>query len=308
VSPVHIAMCVDQGFVMPLAVALASLDDAVVSESVTVHIAHPGLSPETRGRVARTLERIDLEWYAVDERMLDKAQGTIFLSKASMYRLLLAEVLPDDLERVVYVDADTLMRDSLAELMTVDLDGCAVAAVREAASPWAAGPLGPDWRTLGIEPDAPYFNAGVLVIDLVRWRAEGVGPVCLEILRGQQLRWGDQDALNTVFTGRWKELSRKWNLQSVDADGTGLAWGLWSDDVENASLRPRIVHFTGREKPWMLGGGEHFRTDWYAALDRTAWRGWRPEAQHPPRFVSSAIRLGQLVKRSVMDRQTRLPR
>jgi lipopolysaccharide biosynthesis glycosyltransferase len=305
---IDIAMCVDRGFVLPLAVTLASLDRVSSGDEVTVHIAHPGLSPETRARVSAPLDRIDLVWHLVDERMLADARPSVFLSPASMYRLLLGSVLPAELERVVYLDADTLVLGSLAELATADLGQRPLGAVREAASPWAAGPLGPDWRTLGLAPAAAYFNSGMLVIDLVQWREQDSGEACLELTRGRQLRWGDQDALNTVFEGRWAELPRRWNLQSVDADGSGFSWGLWPSDVADAVRRPGIVHYTGRTKPWMPGGPEEFRAEWYESLDRTMWRGWRPETPRASPLVSSGLRVGRALKRALVEREVRLPR
>lgn len=304
---VDVAMCVDLGFVMPLAVSLASLDAVSGGDEVVVHILHPGLPDETRARVETPLRHVRVVWYSVDERTLADARPSVFLSKASVYRLLLGDVLPAEMGRVVYLDADTLVRGSLVELSTVPLDGSVLGAVREAASPWAAGPLGPDWRTLGLAPDAPYFNSGVLVIDLDRWRDADVGARCLELLRERQLRWGDQDALNRVLVGTWTELPRRWNLQTVDADGSGLAWGLWPDDIAAAAADPAVVHFTGREKPWSPEGPEAHRAQWYTALDGTAWSGWRPEAARPPRLVASGIRLGQAVKRALAEKQARLP-
>jgi len=308
-SRIDIAICVDQEFAMPLAVTVASIDSAAAQDDdIVVHVLHPGIDSAVRARVSSGLTRTSIRWHAVDERALGHSRPATFLPSASLYRMLLGEVLPAEIERVIYLDADIVVRGSLARLASVDLVGEPVGAVRDAASPWAAGPLGPDWRVLGLSPASPYFNAGMLVIDLTRWRAEGAGAACLAVLDGRHLKWGDQDALNTVFERRWTELPRRWNLQSVDADGTGVAWGLWSEDVAAAVADPAVVHFTGRIKPWMPNGPAFSRPEWYEVLDTTAWQGWRPRVRPEKTVLTTAIGWGRTMKRSLLDRPERLPR
>jgi lipopolysaccharide biosynthesis glycosyltransferase len=306
---IDVALCVDREFVMPLAVALASLDRVAGDDDVVVHVLHPGLPPEVQARVVAPLERLTVVWLVVDEATVADARPSVFLTSASVYRLLLADLLPAQIERVIYLDADTLVLRSLAGLAELEFSGGdIVAAVREAATPWAAGPLGPDWRSLGLDPGSPYFNSGVLLIDLAAWRREGIGGACLSLLRGGQLRWGDQDALNTVLERRWMQLPRRWNVQSVDADGTGVSWGLWPEDVADAVAMPHVIHYTGRIKPWAPDGPEYGRETWYETLDRTSWRGWRPRAPHSSPVLHTAVDWGRAAKRALLDRPQKLPR
>lgn len=305
-TPVHMVTCVDKNFAMPLAVVLASLD-GVSAGDVVVHIIQPGMSAELRSRICTPIANLDVRWYTVDESVVADSAPASFLPPASLYRLLMGEVLPDDVHRVIYFDADTLVCKPPTELWAEDLGGALIGAVRDAASPWAAGPLGTDWRLLGMSPDSPYFNAGMMLIDLAAWRSAQVGAECLRTLSAHRLRWGDQDALNRALEGRWLELPRRWNVQSVDADGSGVSWGLWPDDVTGATADPHIVHFTGRIKPWTSEEPGFGRAEWYAALDRTAWRGWRPTPARPNALVSSGLRWARALKRVIAERPQSLP-
>jgi lipopolysaccharide biosynthesis glycosyltransferase len=89
---------------------------------------------------------------------------------------------------------------------------------------------------------ASYFNAGVLLIDMERWREEQISEKAVAYLRQfPKTPFSDQDALNVVCDGRWKKLDAEWNQQNHF--GTSLA-------ETPADDRPRVVHFITGSKPW----------------------------------------------------------
>src|SRR5688500_18132312 len=83
-------------------------------------------------------------------------------------RFLLPELLPD-LERVLYLDADTLAVAPLEPLFALGLDGCPIGAVANVVDEG----LWPHVRGLGIDDPTQFFNSGVLLMDLAALRAEG---------------------------------------------------------------------------------------------------------------------------------------
>ncbi len=304
---IHVAMCVDHGFTLPLAVALASIDHASKQDSVTVHVVHPGFSQAIKTRVTSRLTTVDVSWYAVDNTVLRGAHYSNFLSPASLYRLLLGELLPPELSRILYLDADTITLSSVASVYASELSGAVVGAVRDAGHPWAAVPFGPLWRPLGLSPASAYFNSGVLLIDLNSWRASSVGDKCLDLLRRTNLHFGDQDALNVILEGQWLELSRRWNLQTADVRGYSLAWAHWRQDVEDAIRDPSVIHFTERNKPWNAGSRHPLAEKWFEALDRTAWSGWRPRKAPEYPLTRRIIAVLRSIRDSRAQRRGRLP-
>jgi hypothetical protein len=136
--------------------------------------------------------------------------------------------------------------------------------------------VGPHAR-LGIPPGAKYFNAGVMVVDMERWRRDDVPGQVLDYLRQYRdtVFFMDQEGLNAVLAGKWGELDPRWNHNASIPSyrrrhaGTGGASG--AGDRE-----PWIVHFAGTLKPWRYGGGSSHRHLYYSYLDTTAWAGWRP--------------------------------
>lgn len=304
-NKIHVAMCVDHGFTMPLAAALASIDHASGQDSVTVHVVHPGILEATRARVMSRLSRIEVSWYTIDDSALGGAYHSDFLTAATNYRLLLGEILPSEITRILYLDADTITHSSLAPAYSTDLNGAVIGAVRDAGGPWAAGRL--MWRRLGVSPSSPYFNAGVLLIDLDHWRAEAVGEKCLDFLRREKTRWGDQDALNVILEGRWLELARRWNLQTSDVGDYSFAWAHWPQDIEDALRAPSVVHFTEPNKPWIAGCRHPLVAQWFEALDRTAWSGWRPSRPPERPVISKVLGVLRSIRDSRAQRYARLP-
>jgi len=105
-----------------------------------------------------------------------------FLSHATLYRLFAPDFLPANLKRVIYLDCDIVVRESLLGLWQTDLNGVLVGCVQNVTEPWFACVPQLPWKERGLPPDAPYFNAGVLVIDTDAWRRERVGERVLEVL------------------------------------------------------------------------------------------------------------------------------
>jgi len=290
---VEIAMCVDEGFAMPLSVALASLDAVSWGRPTRVSVLQPGFGADTKARITRGLRHLEVVWHDLDE---DRVAGAHFppqLSRATLYRLLLEQILPSDIERLIYLDGDIVVLDSLAPLFDAELGGRALGAVRDANSPWCAGICGPDWQRLGLAPDSPYFNAGILLIDLAAWRRERIGERALDVLRRQSPQWADQDALNIILEGRWTELPRRWNLQTADVSGNSTGWAVFGDDTRAATADPAVIHYSGigQPKPWQLGCAHPALATWLEWLDRSAWSGWRPPREPAlDRWARAAVR------------------
>ena len=294
--PIHVSMAVDAGFEMPLAVALTSMAEAHADVACSVSVLCSGVSQEDLRRIEHDVAgRLDLQWLTVDDQRLTGAHHTVGLSPAALFRILLPEMLPSSMHRTIYLDADTLVRAPLTELWTTDLGEDVLGAVRDAGSPFAAGPAGTDWRGLGLDPDLPYFNSGMMVMPLDRWRRDGLTERTLHVLRTTVSRWGDQDALNAVAQLRWAELPRRWNLQTADADARSLSWALWRDDVATAVADPAIVHYTEDNKPWRGRLDHPFAREWFEQLSRTSWADWQPGKPPLRRIVDRVRRAGRVL-------------
>ncbi|MGI5239100.1 glycosyltransferase family 8 protein [Dactylosporangium sp. CA-139066] len=181
-----------------------------------------------------------------DFRSLPLAERDGGRLSAGMYlRLYLPHLLPDALERVLYLDCDVLVDGDLTPLWSVPLGPAPVAAVRDGFTRSIGDRGGVPGLTPAMDARAPYFNSGVLLMQPAVWRGMDVtGQVLGHVHEHREhLRHPDQDALNFVLYGRWRPLPSIWNDTFI--------W--WQDPALQRLLEPervRITHFIGPRKPW----------------------------------------------------------
>lgn len=294
-----VVLAADENFAMPLAATVRSaLDQLSPDRTLQVYVLDAGLTDTTKQRLERSWPkaRYQITWVSVDPSALGVVPVSGHVNLVSYYRILMPRLLPAHVRRVIYLDADLIINTDLAQLWNCDLNGQPCLAAQDCAAPYldcslavanyercrqhlgATVPIA-NYRDLGLNPKAAYFNAGVLLVDLAAWRAAdlpGKMIACLEQNK-QYVRWWDQYALNVVLSGRWGALDARWN------QGANIfAYPTWSqspyDEATFAQLRddPYIIHFTTRYKPWLLSCLHPRRKQFFDVVDRTAWAGWRP--------------------------------
>ena len=197
------------------------------------------------------------------------------VTAASYFQLLMDRLVPADIRRVIYLDPDMLINGSLDELWTVDLENYIVAAVSDPGvneNRWLRDDIG---RKIGLDRTSSYFNAGVLVIDLCRWRKAGLAERALNFAvdRPDLITFWDQCALNHVVNGRFKELSKHWNFQTDH-----LRWSNRKCTLD--SLREvgaaKIIHFSGPLKPWLYLTNHPMKWLYWEYLRETEWHDYYP--------------------------------
>jgi lipopolysaccharide biosynthesis glycosyltransferase len=257
-SRLPIACAINDSYVLPLAVMLTSLKARLRPDvRPALHLLHTGLT-ESSLRVIHSL----VETHSIvpsTDQIAEAPHSSRFPCEAS-FPLLLATALPD-IERVLFLDADMLVMDDVGKLWDTSLDGRVLGAATDGAIPTCAAARGvKGWQTLGIPPAAPYFNGGVLLLDLEAWRARDVsGRVRRYLNSTSQIDYLHQEALNAVLWNDWHRLDPRWNLLASRA-------GRWSDASEDWRS-PGIVHFAGRAKPWRGPVGGPFNEPYQRMLD-----------------------------------------
>lgn len=270
----------DDLYALPAAVALLSAATASPSRPPCL-LLDAGLAAGTLAAVERAFERAGVAFTRRPAPPLpDGGLGLpAGLPLAACARLSLAAVAGDLALRSLYLDADTLTTVSVDLLLATELDGLPFAAVADPAIPSVAHRLGVrGWERLGIRPDAPFFNSGVLLVDNRRWQEAHIGELAFERLReGETAAW-EQGALNAAAPGLWLALDARWNVPVRNA--CELPLGRWS--LTKRGLRPvspaGILHFTGRSKPWQRGYPPNPARTAYLR----AWRRLLPEEALPP--------------------------
>ncbi|MEM8705995.1 MAG: glycosyltransferase family 8 protein [Actinomycetota bacterium] len=208
-----------------------------------------------------------------------------------------------DADRIVYLDADIVVADDVSPLLDVDLGGHALGAVQNLRAPFVSSTDGlTAWDFLGLEPAAPYFNAGVLVLDAARWRAEDLETASIEMAHrlhdADLLPMADQDTLNALFADDWQRLDPRWNQHPLAFEDSGHHHTLLdADALQRLRDDPAIVHFIGRDKPWLASSRHPFRSVWRDHVATAAFGDFRPEAPSTTdRIVGRLRRAGQALR------------
>ena len=196
---------------------------------------------------------------------------------AATYSVLAAELSQFDGERrIVYLDADTIVREPLHEIVAREMTS-PVAAVADAHIAMMGMPsMWRPWREEGVDPTAPYLNTGVMVIDVDLWRTRGVTDDVFRLLSKYPLPCVDQDALNLLLAGSFDRLEPRWNLMPYHLMRLLRTSDLVEDvdELDDAIANPGIIHYhrSFLGKPWQIGCTHPGRGLWRTLARDLGWR------------------------------------
>jgi lipopolysaccharide biosynthesis glycosyltransferase len=189
-------------------------------------------------------------------------------------RIWLGEFFPATADRVLYLDADIVVVGSIARLWNTDLAGALMGAVDIPGSDQGV-------RRLGMRAEDGYFNAGVLLIDLARWRSTRADQIVIDYIHANPERLEyDQDALNACFRGVTKRLDYRWNVIRPFFREP-LALPLERAEIEAIRKEALIIHFNGGSKPWSYFCDHPRRAEYDKYLRMTEWRDYVPPDRTP---------------------------
>ncbi len=315
----------DDRYAMPLAVMLHSAASQLSPGCfLSVYFLDGGLSESSWVGIKETVADLPIEIFNIqpDYSLVENLSTSHHVTPAAYLRLLTAEIMPPEISKAIYLDTDILVCDDLAKLWATDVhQDLYCAATPDIASPYVDARVGcksfrranpymashcpiQNYRELGLDPASFYFNSGVMVLNLDRWREDAVAAKMLRCLQDQSKHvwcW-DQYALNVVFHGRWQTLPSRWNQGAHAFEYPGPAYSpIDRDEFQTMLDDPAIVHFTTEFKPWQYHW-THMRGDlFFEALDQTSYRGWRPDK---PEFVFDdwwSRKIVSLIKRATIN-------
>lgn len=193
---------------------------------------------------------------------------------ATFHRLLLPSLLPE-VDQVLYLDGDVVVRKDLTALFQTKLDRNYLGMASDVYARANVIPHDPYFRDrLGI--DGEYFNAGVALFNLARMRRDGIEKMLLDYLAAHgPFKFIDQDLMNAALRGKIHRLDQTWNMTQGcwNFDPTAIPPQETNHIIE-CRTDPAIVHFAGEAKPWHLFGGPYripFGDDYWHYHELSPW-------------------------------------
>jgi lipopolysaccharide biosynthesis glycosyltransferase len=281
----HIVFCSDDAFAEHTAVAIRSLvDNASDLRRLQIWVLDAGMSSKSRAMMGDLFSelKISIEFPRLNLADVQTLPADRHVSIATYGRIFIQESLDDSIKRCLYLDGDLIVLDDILKLAEITLQNKCIAAVDDFCLERRAA--------LSMPSSIRYFNAGVILFDLERWRNENISTRILNYVAQypENLVYWDQDAMNAVLCEKRRRLPLRWNQQiHFDEYPCSLAEGCAEAEILEAISDPAIVHFVGPEKPWhfmCLNPSKHL---YYTFRERTPWAGYSlPDPERLADFFS----------------------
>ena len=200
------------------------------------------------------------------------------ISIATFFRLLIPEVIPQCIDKILYLDCDIIVMDNLRSLWDIDLTDVALAGMEDCTLMTKSSP-----SRLGYPSIYSYFNAGVLLLnldylrkmDFVEKFSEYVELYCDKIL------YHDQDILNALLYDKKRLLPIKWNVMDCFLYKRPPIDRKYISELREAKLRPSIIHYSGFPKPWHKESKHPYKDLYWRYLSLTEYKNELPELVFP---------------------------
>ncbi|MFA5029393.1 MAG: glycosyltransferase family 8 protein [Patescibacteria group bacterium] len=285
----YLATAADDNYAAPLAAMLASLlENVAPAFGVEIKILTSDFSPANQKRLIDSLAgyNCSCQFVAIgSEQKKFFATGlnaNTHLSETAYYRLLLPELLPQ-IEKIIYLDCDLIVRGDISRLWQTDLEKQVIGAVPvqflfyyDLFS-----------EVFSLPVNHGLFNSGVMLLDLAGLRQMEFVRLAREFIvknKNKLTIAADQDVLNAMLIGKFKKIDLSWNQTVELFVGRGYQnsaagkYQLYSkNEFLTAQKKPLIVHFDGALKPWHHGLAHPYKKEYFLYLKKTAFKSQKKQ-------------------------------
>ncbi|WP_462411697.1 glycosyltransferase family 8 protein [Neobacillus sp. Marseille-QA0830] len=236
-EPIQIVTISSDEFAKHLAVMLYSLlKNKVSTQEIVINIIDSDISEENKIKLTQLVEKFngEIKFLNISDKksLFDGFKLHHHFTKETFFRIIAPELLDSSIEKAIILDGDLIFEQDVTELWNTDLGSYLVGAVEELYGKYV--------EHLYIPEDAIYFNAGVLLVNVKKWRENDISSTVLKFMRDndKKIFWLDQDGLNAILTDKCLPLDIKWNYCSHHHYANIL--------IE----KPAIIHYNSDIKPW----------------------------------------------------------
>lgn len=247
----NIVLCFDKNFIVPIATLLKSIELSNPNEQFNIHIVTANLPASFQDSFEKNVNKniFTLSYYRIDDSILKfcPIRPGDYVNIATYFRILLPSILPADLDKVLYLDGDMIVVDSLSYLWELDMNnfGAAVVPCIHYGNP-------EEFKRIGLNKTEGYFNAGFMFINLKFWRENDIQNKTLKYIQDypDRCKKHDQDALNYTLSDKLLYISTRYNHQRIFYEKDFNFSEKLIGDVEESKMVPVIIHYCDLEKPW----------------------------------------------------------
>ena len=240
----------DENYIEQMKVLMTSIYINNPGQIFNIYLIHSGISDEKLDALESNLSKFSYKFFPIkaEEGLFSSARVTDRYPKEMYCRLLAGELLPENLDKIIYIDPDILVINSLKEIWETDVRDFLFAA----ASHTGKTDMANNVNKIRLGTDTDYYNSGFLLINLKRAREEIVPEEIFAYAdrNYKNLLLPDQDILNAMYGD--KVLPLKDSIYNYDARNYSsyLLRSKGEEDLGWVMENTVILHFCGRDKPW----------------------------------------------------------
>lgn len=247
---IELLFTLDEGYLAPLKVALLSIYDNHPRQSLRIWLVHERISTESIASLQTFCDYLgfELQVIKVDGSNWASAPTVARYPKEMYFRLLAGEILPKEVTKVLYLDPDILVINSLSDLWKLKLEQHLLAAATHTGLLDVATPI----NKVRLDLDHEYYNSGVMLLNLTQARQKVQWADISRVIEkyAHFLVLPDQDILNYLY-GKYALTipEERWNYDAR-MYGKYFTRSLSKHDLHWVMANTSILHFCGKPKPW----------------------------------------------------------
>jgi Lipopolysaccharide biosynthesis proteins, LPS:glycosyltransferases len=269
-KPLTIVVATDNHYVVLLAALIKSIEKNLIpNQTIDIYIVEDKVSQANKKKLERSVNALitTLNWKERNQIIPKNINLPVDRSNLPLtiyIRLFLPYLVPDNVDKILYLDVDMIVLRDLSGLFNTELNDKVIGAVIDPGivtfdHAWN-GVL--NYQDLGLNGKSKYFNSGLMLINTKKWKEQDIATKVIRCVEQniQFANYPDQYGLNVVLNNQWLELDSRWNHFST---------------LEHTN--PFLIHFVWRKPIYKsYDKNPEYQRLFYSYLNQTKWSNFSP--------------------------------
>ncbi len=305
----HVVYAADNKYAEIFGVSLVSLyENSKDMKDIRVYVFDSGIKEENINKLNTLCEKYHRSnlYFIKTDTINNRISMNVKTDRGSLSqyaRLFISSDLPENIDRVIYLDCDTIFNDSVKELWNLDLQGKTIGALLDAFSN--------SYRiNIDLKKNDVMFNSGVMVIDLKQWKEKQIEQQVVRFIvsKNGNIQQADQGALNAVLSQDTYCFHPKFNAVTIFFDFTYGDMMIYrkppvfytEKQVEEAVMNPVIIHFTTSifsKRAWMKNCKHQYVEKWLTYKEISPWKDAPLWDDNRPKWKQMLVDISEMLPR-----------
>lgn len=273
----------DNNYAIVTGVSIISLlENNKAIDELNVHLIDGGITKKNLDNIKSIGKKYKREISIIDgqkikEKLVEYKCRPYKGSYVTYFKLLAFGNIKLKSDRVLMLDGDILVMQSLAELCDLDLNGYIMSEIKD--------PYMPSYLTaqIGLPKDQPYYNAGVMLINQKEWKKQKCEQQIIDHWKNTRSDYlfADQDITNILFGKKIKELHLKYNFYSknylikpYERLLMNIDKAMLKDVRDDGPVCVHCIDESWKSRPWFKGNTHTMSKEWDYYLQKSPWKDW----------------------------------